>query len=39
MFLCVIRKCISAYVVTLRCKQFADWLTQNVSNLRMGYLL
>ena len=26
-------------VVTLRCKQFSNWLTQDVNNSGMGYLL
>ena len=39
MFLYIIKTCISTYVMTLRCKQFFDWLTQNVSNSEMGYLL
>ena len=37
MFLYVIKTYISTSMVILRCKQFLDWLTQNVSNSEMGY--
>ena len=30
MFLYEIRRCTPTYVVTLRCKQFSDWLTHYV---------
>ena len=33
MFLHVIRTCISTKVMTLRCKQFSDWLTCNVMRI------
>ena len=35
----VIRTCIAAWVVTLVCKQFCDWLMQNNNNSGIGYLL
>ena len=39
MFLYVIRRCISAYVVTFRSKQSSEWLMQNVNNWGVGNLL
>ena len=36
-FLYVIITCISRYMEKLRCKEFSDWLTQNVNNSWMSY--